>query len=157
MAVLAATDADILACETIPEMEEAVALLELLEELGASGWLSFTCADGERLRSGRPAVEAFALAERSERVLAVGINCTSPEHVDELVERAASITRKPIVVYPNSGEGWDPEAREWVGQPGMRVEPDAAQRWVEAGARLVGGCCRVLPADIAPLAAHFRG
>lgn len=157
MAVLDSTDADLLACETIPELEEGIALVELFDELRAVGWLCFTCADGERLRSGRPATEAFALAERSERVLAVGVNCTAPEHVDELVERAASVTQKPIVVYPNSGEGWDPEAREWIGRPGVRVEPDAAQRWVEAGARLVGGCCRVLPADIAPLAAFFRG
>ena len=157
MAVLASTDADLRACETIPELEEGVALVELLDELGATGWLSYTCADGERLRSGAPAIEAFALAELSPRVVAVGVNCTAPEHVEELAGRAASVTRKPIVVYPNSGEGWDPEAREWVGRPGIRVEPEAAERWVDAGARIVGGCCRVVPADIAPLAVHFGG
>ncbi len=155
MAVLASTNADLLACETIPELEEGAALVELLDELDATGWLSFTCADGERLRSGAPVIDAFALAERSPRVAAVGVNCTAPEHADELAERAAAVTRKPIVIYPNSGEGWDPEAREWVGRPGVRVEPEAAERWAESGARIIGGCCRVAPADIAPLAAYF--
>jgi homocysteine S-methyltransferase len=155
MTVLASTGADLLACETIPELEEGAALVELLDELGAAGWLSFTCADGTRLRSGAPAIDAFVLAERSPHVVAVGVNCTAPEHVEELVARAAAVTSRPIVVYPNSGEGWDPEAREWVGRPGVRVEPEATNRWVEAGARVVGGCCRVVPADIAPLAARY--
>ena len=153
MAVLAATEADPLACETIPELEEGIALVELLEEIeGAVGWLSFSCADGAHLRSGAPVEEAFELADRSPRVVAVGVNCTAPEHVEELVGRAAAVTAKPIVVYPNSGERWDAAARAWTGTPGPGVDPPAARRWIAAGARLVGGCCRVTPGQIAALA-----
>jgi homocysteine S-methyltransferase len=150
--VLAATRADLLACETIPELEEAAALVDLLDETeGAVGWISFTCADGGHLRSGAPVEEAFALADRSPNVVAVGVNCTAPEHVEELVGRAAKATAKPIVVYPNSGEGWDPVARAWNGAPGFRVDPPTARRWVATGACLVGGCCRVTPDQIALL------
>ncbi|MHB8459124.1 MAG: homocysteine S-methyltransferase, partial [Candidatus Limnocylindrales bacterium] len=156
MAVLAGAGADLLACETIPELEEGAALVGLFNELETSGWLSFTCADGGRLAGGAPVEEAFALAESSPRVIAIGVNCTAPEHVDELLARARSVTDRPLVVYPNSGERWDPVARQWRAAPeapSARVDGAAARRWVGAGARLVGGCCRVTPATIAQIAA----
>ena len=146
---------DLLAIETIPEVEEGEALVGLLGELGARGWLSFTCADGARLRSGAPVEEAFALADGAPGVVAVGINCTAPEHALELVERAIAVTDKPVVVYPNSGEAWDPTARRWSGTP-HAVDARAAGAWIAAGARLVGGCCRVTPAQIGDIAASLR-
>jgi len=151
--VLAATEADLLACETIPELEEGIALVELLEETpGARGWLSFSCADGARLRSGAAVEEAFALAEQSSRVLAVGVNCTAPRYVDELLARARSATSKPLIAYPNSGEGWDAVAKRWSGADGPTIDGPAAERWIEAGAAIVGGCCRVSPAQIREVA-----
>ncbi len=152
--VLVATEADLLACETIPELEEGIALVELLEATpGARGWLSFSCADGAHLRSGAAVDEAFALAEQSSRVLAIGVNCTAPEHVDELLERARSATSKPLIVYPNSGEGWDPVARRWIRAPGPTVDGTAARRWIQEGATIVGGCCRVSPDQIEEVSA----
>ena len=152
--VLTETEADLLACETIPELEEGIALVELLEATpGARGWLSFSCADGARLRSGAAVEEAFALAEQSSRVLAVGVNCTGPEFVDELLARARSATAKPLIVYPNSGEGWDPDGKTWIGAAGPTVDGPAARRWIEAGATIVGGCCRVSPGQIEAVSA----
>jgi homocysteine S-methyltransferase len=156
MAVLLEAGPDLLACETIPEIEEGVALIGLLDELGAAGWLSFTCADGARLRSGAPVEEAIALADGSPGVVAVGINCTAPGYALELVERTAALTSLPVVVYPNSGEGWDAVARRWTGAPDTVGGPSAGA-WIAAGARLVGGCCRVGPAQIAEIAAVAGG
>jgi homocysteine S-methyltransferase len=156
--VLAATDADVLACETIPELEEGIALVELLAETpGARGWLSFSCTDGARLRSGAPVEEAFALAEQSSRVLAVGVNCTAPQHVDELLARARSVTSRPLIVYPNSGESWDAATKRWIDVGGPTVDGRGARRWVEEGASIVGGCCRVTPVQIAAVAAAVAG
>jgi homocysteine S-methyltransferase len=152
--VLVGAQADLLACETIPELEEGIALVGLLEETpGARGWLSFTCADGARLRSGAPVEEAFALANESSRVLAVGVNCTAPEHVDELLARARSATSKRLIVYPNSGEGWDPVAKGWIEAAGPTVDATAVRRWIEEGATIVGGCCRVSPGQIEAVSA----
>jgi homocysteine S-methyltransferase len=155
MAVLLGAGPDLLAIETIPEIEEGEALATVLDELDGTGWLSFSCSDGARLRSGAPAEEAFAIADSARGVVAVGINCTAPEHVLELVERAAATTSKPIVVYPNSGEEWDPVRRHWSG---ARHPVDAAMAggWIAAGARIVGGCCRVTPAQIDNIAASLR-
>ena len=160
METLADAGADLLACETIPELEEGVALADLLDELDVTGWLSFSCADGARLRSGAPVEEAFALADGSPGVRAVGVNCTPPEYIDELLERAASVTTKPLIVYPNSGEGWDASSRAWLPAPSaasrIQVDEHSALRWMDGGARLLGGCCRVTPAAIAEVAAAVR-
>ena len=154
LAVLAAAGPDLLAIETIPSLDEGRALTELLAPGdGPPAWLSFTCADGTRTRHGEPVEAAFALGDATERIVAVGVNCTAPEHVRELVERARTVTTKPIVVYPNSGERWDPVARRWLDEPGRHVDAAAARGWVGAGATLVGGCCRVGPDRIAELAA----
>ncbi len=155
MTALLAAGPDLLAMETVPEIQEGEALVGLLDDLGGAGWLSFTCADGARLRSGAPVDEAFALADGAASVLAVGVNCTAPEFALELVERAATVTDKPIVVYPNGGEDWDPVGRRWVGA-GAPMGAAAAERWIAAGARLVGGCCRVTPARIGEIAGALR-
>jgi len=67
---------------------------------------------------------------------------------------AAAVAGKPIVVYPNSGEAWDAVGRRWTGTPGIATDDVAA--WIAAGARLVGGCCRVGPEQIAAIAATLR-
>ncbi len=158
LAALVDAAPDVLAIETIPSVDEGRALVELLaSRSGPPAWLSFTCADGTRTRHGEPVEAAFALAEVTDRVVAVGINCTAPEHAEELVARARAVTAKSIVVYPNSGETWDPTTRQWTGSTGPNVDSDSARRWVEAGARLIGGCCRVGPDRIAELAAAGLG
>jgi homocysteine S-methyltransferase len=153
LAVLASTVADVLAVETIPELEEAIAVAGLLEAVpGAQAWISFACADGGHLRSGVPIETAVEAVAGADAVLAVGVNCTAPEHVESLVRRVRSVTAKPIVVYPNSGEVWDPAARRWMVGGTETLEAPLALRWRDAGATLIGGCCRVGPPRIAELA-----
>lgn len=147
MEILADTDADLFAFETIPSLLEAQALLELLAEFpGREAWLSFSCRDAECVSHGEPFAECANLADGNEQIIAVGVNCTRPEFVPGLLGSASSIS-KPLIAYPNSGETWDAEKREWMGQGGALD----ASAWVEAGARLVGGCCRVSPDDISAM------
>jgi homocysteine S-methyltransferase len=151
---LADAGADVLACETVPAAAEAEALLAEADMLGVPVWLSLTTVvDGDgvvRTRRGEPAREVFAMARDLDAVVAVGVNCTEPDGVLAAVE-AATASGKPVVVYPNSGERWDAAARRWAGTAGL--SPAGALAWVDAGARLLGGCCRVGPAAIASLAA----
>ncbi|MEV7036053.1 homocysteine S-methyltransferase [Streptomyces sp. NPDC093272] len=147
--VLAAAGPDVLALETVPDAEEAAALLRAVRGLGVPAWLSYSVADG-RTRAGQPLAEAFALAADVDEVIAVGVNCCAPEDADHAVEVAARVTGKPVVVYPNSGEMWDARARSWTGRPTFTAEQVA--RWQAAGARLIGGCCRVGPEAITRIA-----
>ncbi|MFD2092444.1 homocysteine S-methyltransferase [Blastococcus deserti] len=158
MEVLAEAGADVLACETVPAAVEAEALLAEAEALGVPIWLSLTtvvdAAGLARTRRGELAADVFAMAAGGATVLAVGINCTAPAAVVPGI-RAAATSDEPVVVYPNSGETWDAAARAWTGPRG--VSPDDVPSWVTAGARLVGGCCRVGPADIAALGTALPG
>ena len=158
MELLADAGADVLACETVPAAAEAEALVAEAEALGVLMWLSLTTvvddAGTARTRRGERAADVFAMAAGVDAVVAVGVNCTAPAAVGPAV-LAAAAAGTPVVVYPNSGETWDAAARRWTGQPG--VSPDDVPTWIAAGARLVGGCCRVRPTDIAAIAAAVRG
>lgn len=147
--VLADAGADVLAVETIPCLAEVEALCAELDALGAPAWLSISCA-GSATRAGEPAAEAFAMAGDCAAVVATGVNCTAPADVVKLVTLAAEVSGKPVVVYPNSGEGWDAERRAWSGPRGFSAADVTS--WLDSGARLVGGCCRVRPEDIAEIA-----
>jgi len=147
--VLAQAGPDLLALETMPDSDEAEALLTAISGLGLPAWLTYSI-DGARTRAGQPLDEAFALAASVPEVVAVGVNCCAPADVPEAIAIAAAVTGKPVIVYPNSGEEWDAGRRAWAG----RSQYAAAQprQWVAAGARIIGGCCRVTPADIADIA-----
>ncbi|GGW38042.1 homocysteine S-methyltransferase [Streptomyces griseoloalbus] len=153
MEVLAAAGPDVLALETIPDTDEAEALLRALRGLGVPAWLSYSAA-GDRTRAGGPLEDAFALAARADEVIAVGVNCCTPEDADHAVALAARVTGKPVVVYPNSGETWDVGARAWTGR--STFTSGQVTGWRESGARLIGGCCRVGPETIASVAAALR-
>ena len=140
--ILAAAGADVLACETVPDVDEAEALVDLVRSAGVPAWLSYTI-DGTKTRAGQPLAEAFAVAAGVPEIVAVGVNCCAPDDVLPAI-RLANIG-KPVIVYPNSGERWD--GRSWVGP--SRFSGQLATQWVAAGARIVGGCCRVRPPDIA--------
>ncbi len=150
MQILADAGPDVLALETVPDVREAEAMLDALDGIGISAWLSYT-VDGDRTRAGQPLADAFVLAADHPDVIAVGVNCSAPTDATAAVAVAAGVTGKPVVVYPNSGEQWDARARRWTGPA---LDPTASvTRWIADGARLVGGCCRVTPAAIAGLAA----
>jgi S-methylmethionine-dependent homocysteine/selenocysteine methylase len=153
MRVLASAGADVLALETVPDTAEAEAMLRVVEELAVPAWLSYTIA-GDRTRAGQPLAEAFGLAAGVPDVLAVGVNCCAPGDVAPAVAAAARAAGKPVVVYPNSGERWDAGTRAWTGAAEWGAQP--VEAWIAAGARLVGGCCRVTPADIGELARRLQ-
>ncbi|MGW7400813.1 homocysteine S-methyltransferase [Streptomyces cyaneofuscatus] len=149
VAALAEAGPDVLALETVPDMDEAEAVVRVAEETGLPLWLSYSVAGG-RTRAGQPLEEAFGVAAGREAVVAVGVNCCDPAEAGEAVRVAVEVTGKPAVVYPNSGEGWDAEGRGWTGA--STFDPGRVRAWTGAGARLVGGCCRVGPDRIKELA-----
>ncbi|KAH0865612.1 hypothetical protein HID58_082823 [Brassica napus] len=150
--VLGESGADIIAFETIPSKLEAQAFAELLDEgdVKISGWFSFNSNDGVNVVSGDSIKECVAIAEACETVVAVGINCTSPRFIEGLVLEIAKVTSKPILAYPNSGERYDADRKEWVEKAGVGDEDFVSyvEKWMDAGVSLLGGCCRTTPATI---------
>jgi len=157
LAVLVAAGVEVLACETIPSLAEARVLVEAMSswpELTA--WVSFSARDAISVSDGTPVAQCAEFLDSQAQVVAVGVNCTPPQHISALLERITAATGKPVVVYPNSGQRWDPGRRAWAGE---RPEPDLgtlARRWYAQGARLVGGCCRTGPGDTRAIAAALQ-
>lgn len=156
-ALLADAGADLLACETLPSIVEARVLLELLDKTpDARAWFSFTARDATHISDGAPIAEV-ARELGHERIVAVGVNCVPPSIVPGLLNELRGVTDRPLVAYPNSGEGWDAEARRWSGVPDGPDFVNDSPGWRQAGARLIGGCCRVGPADIIELRDRLLG
>lgn len=147
--VLAEAGPDLLALETVPDVDEAEALVGAVAGLGVPAWLSYT-VDGTRTRAGQPLHEAFAAASGVDEIVAVGVNCCDPFDVAGAIAIAAEAAGKPVIVYPNSGEGWDAGRRAWTGE--SHFVAGLARDWIAAGARIIGGCCRVFPSAIAEMA-----
>jgi len=151
--LLSDTSADVFACETIPSIVEAEALSLLLTDTpNIQAWMSFSCKDGSHISDGTPIEECVFLLNDNPRVLAIGINCTSPDHILSLISKIAGCkTTKRIVVYPNSGERFDPHRKIWQGIRSADDFSQLAVQWYKASARLIGGCCRTGPNYIADL------
>ncbi|MBN3154391.1 homocysteine S-methyltransferase [Pectobacterium brasiliense] len=154
IAALHRAGADLLACETLPAFAEIEALIALLAEFPqAQAWFSFTLRDSEHLSDGTPLRTVLARVNACSQVAAVGINCIALENVTPALTHLSSLTDLPLVVYPNSGEQYDAVTKTW-----SSAHDDACSltaylpEWQAAGARLIGGCCRTTPADIAGIA-----
>ena len=146
------TAADVIALETIPSFLEAQILADVLSSSEKPAWVAFSCRDGRSICDGTAVEKAAAIFRDHPRVVAVGINCTAPQYIEELIGRiAAAVPDKAVVVYPNSGETWNAAAGRWEGIAEPVDLAAAAVRWLAAGARLVGGCCRTTPAHIAAM------
>ncbi|MBF4461941.1 MULTISPECIES: homocysteine S-methyltransferase [unclassified Rathayibacter] len=145
---LASAAPDLLAIETIPSTREVRAIVAALRGCPVPAWISVSARRG-RTAAGEPLAEAFALAAAADEVIGIGVNCCPPGEVLEAIRVARASSDKLVVVYPNGGEEWDADARRWSGEPAF--DPALVASWREAGAGLIGGCCRVGPAAIAAL------
>ncbi|XP_008804975.2 homocysteine S-methyltransferase 2 [Phoenix dactylifera] len=150
--VLSEAGPDIVAFETIPNKLEAQVYAELLEECNIKipAWFSFNSKDGINVVSGDSLLECVSIADSCENVVAIGINCTPPRFIHKLILSIRKATNKPILVYPNSGESYDADRKEWVASTDVSDEDFVSyvSRWHEAGASLIGGCCRTTPNTI---------
>ena len=141
--VLISTSPDYLALETMPDTFEVEVLLELLSDCPIPFWVSYSCKAGNQTNAGQTFAEAVAIAQEA---IAVGVNCTPPELITELLLSAKS--DKPFVVYPNSGRVWDAVKKEWTGSAGVGFDEKLVGEWKAAGAQYIGGCCGIGPTEI---------
>jgi homocysteine S-methyltransferase len=144
--VLAETEADFFALETVPSREEARAIVEALHAVpGLPAYISFTCRDDRHVAHGEDLADCARLLDAEPQLVAIGVNCTAPPLIEPLVRQLKAATGKKIVVYPNSGEQWDGGTRSWTGESNPQSFGALALIWRQAGADWIGGCCRTGP------------
>ena len=156
LALLAEEKPDLLACETLPCLVEARAIVRALREreIRIPAWFSFSCRDAAHISDGMEIAVCARWLDTVPEAAAIGLNCTAPQYVESLIGEIRRETTKPIVVYPNSGETYDASDKSWHGA--AEDFGTIARRWRTAGARLIGGCCRTTPREIAEVAAWAK-
>jgi homocysteine S-methyltransferase len=157
IAVLVETNADFLAFESIPSLEEAEAILAALRPYpDVAVYLSFTCRDERHVSHGETLQACAELLDGRPQVIGIGVNCTAPELIGNLIRQLTKVTSKPIVVYPNSGEQWDAVHRCWQGDGQIQEFGLLAKMWRDDGAQWIGGCCRTGPEHVRAVAGVWR-
>jgi len=144
--ILITTSPDYLALETMPDTFEVEVLVELLKDCPIPYWISYSCKEGNQTNAGQSFQSAVDLASNA---MAVGINCTKPELITELLRSAK--TGKPFIVYPNSGRVWDAKNKVWTGSAAAGFSNKLVNEWIEAGAQIIGGCCGIGAAQISEM------
>lgn len=141
--------ADLLLFETQPSLSEALIEAEIAEGMNADYIVSFSCADGQKTFEGQPVrLCAEKLSQGHPHLRMLGINCTNPDYVCSLIYELRKSTSLPIIVYPNSGETYDPKTKTWNGQNSCKSFEDYALSYFKAGAVAVGGCCTTVTSHI---------
>ncbi len=147
--ILDNSNADFFACETIPCFQEARVLAEILKETKKTAWLSFSCKDEHHLNDGTSIKECAALFADHPKLFAIGVNCTAPKYSSGLIKSLKGRTgMKIIIVYPNSGEVYHAKSKTWLGLSNPNLFVTMTKEWIELGADIIGGCCRIGPEHI---------
>lgn len=150
--ILAETEADVLAFETIPSLPEAMVLLELISALPHRwAWLSLNCSDECHLADGCELSEVLKAAQDVPNLCAIGVNCIPPSLVTGTLETLVHYASAPIIVYPNASNAWDLVTRKSVDEMAPQTFANESRIWLRAGAQIVGGCCCTTPAHIRAL------
>ena len=157
MRILDCSNADILACETIPSMQEARILSDILFDVDKPVWISFSCQDEQHLNDGSKIKECASIFRDHPKVFAVGVNCTNPKFISDIIQSIkSSVGDKKIIVYPNSGEAYNAKSKTWMGLSEPKYFVEMSKEWTNLGADIIGGCCRIGPDHIRRISDRFQ-
>lgn len=148
MEVLKEAGAELFALETFPCLYEAVVCAEMMEKMEADYYISFSCRNSNQINDGTSIAECVKALEGLKYLKAIGVNCTPPQFVNGIIKNYKENTTLPIVAYPNSGETYDAGKKIWHSSNKQKTYGEWTKEWYEAGATLIGGCCRTTPNDI---------
>ena len=139
--VIEETDLDILLYETIPCLREIEILSKILSHSSKEIWISVTCNENIEFRDGSSFEEACKIISNIENVTTMGINCFSPLLVKKAIKKLKKYSNKKTIVYPNSGEIYNPKDKFWSGK--NDYNDLMIKNWLSLSPDIIGGCCRV--------------
>lgn len=148
MEILNEAGAELIALETFPCLYEAVVCAQMMERIGVDYYISFSCRNSNQINDGSSIAECVKALAGLKYLKAIGVNCTQPQFVWGIINNYRKLTNLPIVAYPNSGEAFDVDKKIWYGDMRQKTFGDHAKQWYEAGATMIGGCCRTTPKNI---------
>ncbi|MCG0890486.1 homocysteine methyltransferase [Lactiplantibacillus plantarum] len=154
LALIMAAGVDVLALETMPRLDEVQTLVQLITTTWPQQpyWVSFSIKDPQILCDGTSLAVAAKWVAAQPNVVAVGVNCTTLENIAPALATLKAAVAVPLIVYPNSGDQYDPVTKTWQETHLSHQFASFVPQWLAAGARIIGGCCRTTPKDIATVA-----
>ena len=135
------TDLDIILYETIPCLREIKILSEALSHSKKEIWISVTCNEDIEFRDGSSFKEGCKIISDIEKITTMGINCFSPLLVEKALKKLKKYSTKKTLVYPNSGEIYNPKDKYWSGK--NEFNDEMIKNWLSLSPDIIGGCCRV--------------
>jgi homocysteine S-methyltransferase len=147
---------DLIFFETFLDLEELSLALEIKQGLHHCPVIcSMACAEEGRLPNGLPVADALAKLREQGADIA-GVNCVNGPHaMIRLLEHLPVAEGELLSAYPNAGYPRFHEGR-FMYYTSPEYFAKAAREMVGQGARLVGGCCGIGPAQVAAMAAAVR-
>ena len=146
MTALADGGADCFVLETFGDLEELEQAVLAAREVNASMPVIAQATVGPELRTAYGASpEDVARALDKWGVDVIGLNCSvGPQTILEAIERMAAVTSRKLSAQPNAGMPRDVGGRSmYMASPEYMAT--YARHLVQAGAKVVGGCCGTTP------------
>ncbi len=152
--ILDAAGCDLFAIETMISLEDArtaVRGIKAVSQLPVMVTMTFE-SNGRTLYGDTPEKVARVLTE--EGADALGTNCsTGPKNMKDIIKAMAAATDLPIIAKPNAGLPHQDEQGRITYDLQPEEFADEMMELIDAGARIVGGCCGTTPEHIRKLAA----
>ena len=139
--IIEETDLDIILYETIPCLREIKVLSKVLSQTNKEIWISITCNENIEFRDGSSFKEACKIISQIEQITTLGINCFSPLLFEKALKELKKYSNKKTLVYPNSGEKYNPKDKYWSGK--NEFNNLMIKNWLSLSPDIIGGCCRV--------------
>ena len=153
---LAAGGVDLFVCETFSDLSELAEAVRGCREAADLPVLAQVTIQpsGETSYGDAPASAARDVAELGAD--AVGLNCSvGPAILVEAVREMAAVTDLPVSAMPNAGLPKEVQGRKiYMASPEYMAS--YVRKLVEAGARIVGGCCGTSPDHVRQMADQLR-
>ena len=118
----------------------------IFDKLDKEIWVSMTCNDDINFRDGSSISEACNILSDYDHITTLGLNCFSPLYFEDAYKKLKNNTKKKIIIYPNSGEIYNPKEKIWTGK--KLYEDNMIKKWLSLSPNIIGGCCRVGYDDI---------
>lgn len=142
---------DLLIFETFYDLNELKLLIRTAREMTMLPIIAQGTFDEEGKTFLGTSAEAFIGELDKQPVEVVGFNCSvGPAPMLADLEKVISVTSKPVSCIPNAGNPRIVEGRSiYLSTPEYLAE--YTKRFIQTGARIVGGCCGTTPAHIAAM------
>ncbi len=149
---------DLIVLETFYELPELREAIHAAREVAGPEMVlvaQVTVNDDGSLRDGT-STSTFTASLDGWPVDVIGINCSAgPKVVLETIEKMLPVTSKPLSAMPNAGMPATVEGRNiYLCSPEYMAQ--YARRYLQAGVRVIGGCCGTTPEHIKQILGEVR-